>query len=247
MTMLPTTLDQPHLRVLSAHGTLDGATYLAVRDGILKAAVDQPRAVVIDVTGLTVNPPSAWAVFTAARWLVSSWPDVPIILVCEHQSGRDAIARNGITRYVPVYSHVDEAVEAVARGHPAGRRHARASLQRGDDIRADARRFAADTLASWQCRDLVSVAGTVAWVLVDNVLAHTESVPVMTVEELAGNVTIAVADDSSSAPVRHEHSTGGTDVVSGLSIVSALTRRWGSLPTGSGKTVWAVIGPENRL
>ena len=35
--------------------------------------------------------------------------------------------------------------------------------------------------------------------------------------------------------------------VSGLAIVDALSRAWGSTPTSSGKTVWAVIGPENQL
>ena len=41
-------------------------------------------------------------------------------------------------------------------------------------------------------------------------------------------------------------SAEGIDV-SGLAIVSALSRAWGSTPTSSGKTVWAVIGPENQL
>jgi hypothetical protein len=36
-------------------------------------------------------------------------------------------------------------------------------------------------------------------------------------------------------------------VPSGLHIVGALCRAWGNAPTSSGKTVWAVIGPENRL
>lgn len=35
--------------------------------------------------------------------------------------------------------------------------------------------------------------------------------------------------------------------VSGLAIVAALSRAWGSSPTSSGKTVWAIIGPENQL
>ena len=238
----------PHVGLLSARGILNGATYRTLRDGIVKAALDAPRAVVVDVSALTVDPPSAWSVFTAARWLVSVWPDVPIMLVCDHQRGRDAIVHNGVARYVPVYADADGATAAAAmRGSPGGRRHARTSLQRNEEGRTEARQFTAETLTAWHCQELVPVACTVAWVLVDNVLAHTESTPVITVEAMAGDVTIAVADGSTSPAVRHEYSTGGTDIVSGLSIVSALTRRWGALPTGAGKTVWAVIGPENRL
>ncbi|HEX4390659.1 MAG TPA: sulfate transporter, partial [Mycobacterium sp.] len=47
--------------------------------------------------------------------------------------------------------------------------------------------------------------------------------------------------------VRHEDPYRGGDPVSGLAIVASVCRAWGSMPTSSGKTVWAVIGPENRL
>lgn len=49
----------------------------------------------------------------------------------------------------------------------------------------------------------------------------------------------------------HHHvvcrSCGVAHTVSGLAIVAALSRSWGSTPTANGKTVWAVLGSENRL
>ena len=90
--------------VLTATGRLDAATYLTLRDTIVKAALDDARAVIVDVTELLVPQASAWAVFTSARWHVQRWPDVPILLVCAHTAGQNAAIRNGITRYVPVYS-----------------------------------------------------------------------------------------------------------------------------------------------
>ena len=98
--------------LLNVDGILDSTTYLPLRDQIIKAALDEPRAVVIDVSRLTVPSPSAWAVFTSARWHVEMWPDVPILLVCSHPEGRKIIERNGITRYVPVYPSTAEAIEA---------------------------------------------------------------------------------------------------------------------------------------
>lgn len=98
--------------LLNVDGILDSTTYLPLRDQIIKAALDEPRAVVIDVSPLTVPSPSAWAVFTSARWHVEMWPDVPILLVCSHPEGRKSIERNGITRYVPVYPSTAEAIEA---------------------------------------------------------------------------------------------------------------------------------------
>ena len=37
------------------------------------------------------------------------------------------------------------------------------------------------------------------------------------------------------------------DHAGGLSVVAALSRQWGNVPTSTGKTVWALIGPENCI
>jgi hypothetical protein len=83
-------------------------------------------------------------------------------------------------------------------------------------------------------------------VFVENVLEHTAGVPVMRLEAQGTTATIAVSDASNTPAVRLPSPAKGIDV-SGLAIVDALSRTWGSTPTGSGKTVWAVIGPENQL
>ena len=60
-------------------------------------------------------------------------------------------------------------------------------------------------------------------------------------------VTVAVEDSSHPRRVCEEATDGRTRVPSGLRIVAAMCRTWGNTPTPTGKTVWAVIGPENRL
>ena len=81
---------------------------------------------------------------------------------------------------------------------------------------------------------------------VENVLEHTGSVPLMRIETDGASATIAVSDDSTTPALRLPSPAQGIDV-SGLAIVDALSRAWGSTPTSTGKTVWAVIGPENQL
>jgi anti-anti-sigma factor len=232
--------------VLAAEGILDGSTYRTLRDTVVKSALDQPSGVVVDVTRLDAPSPSAWTVFTSARWHVSTWPDVPIVLVCAHERGRRVLQRNGITRYVPAFADLETAVAALARPAGSMRRRARTTIARPLG-RAEARRFVADSLHAWDADDMSPAAATVAWLLVDNALVHTLSDPVVIVEEFGGVITIAVEDASSSPAMRHESAGGGTDVVSGLAIVNSMTRIWGSAPTSTGKTVWAVLGPENRL
>jgi hypothetical protein len=83
--------------------------------------------------------------------------------------------------------------------------------------------------------------------LVENVLQHTAWAPVLVLESDGEAVTISVRDDSSIPAARHEDPHLGGDRVSGLAIVASVCHTWGSTPMPSGKTVWAVVGPENQL
>lgn len=60
--------------VLRLVGVLDDSTYGRVRDAVIKAAIDRPGAVIIDIDGLKVRSDRALAVFTSARWHVRSGP-----------------------------------------------------------------------------------------------------------------------------------------------------------------------------
>jgi hypothetical protein len=234
--------------VLTVEGVFDGSTYLPLRDAIIKAAIDNAGAVVIDVTELTVPVPSAWAVFTSARWHLGQWPQVPVVLVCSSSSGREALVRNAVARYVPVYPTRAEAVTALATSGNAGiRRRARTELPRGLASVARSRELAAEWLAAWSRPDLISVTKLIVTVLIENVLVHTHSAPVLRLECKGDPVTVAVEDESAEPAVRRELPTHGVDDVSGLAIVAALCREWGNSPSPTGKSVWAVIGPENRV
>jgi hypothetical protein len=233
--------------VLAAHGVLDTNTYRTLRDKIIKAALEEPSAVVVDVTRLSVPAESAWAVFTSARWHVGRWPEVPVMLVCEHPAGRLAITRNGVARYVPVFSAVSAAVEAtsdVAAWRYLRRTHANlpadlSSLRRSRDL-------VEEWLTAWSQTDLIPAAKVVVTAFVENVLQHTDSPPGVRLETDGSAVTVAVENASRQPPSLSEDLTA-RDRPTGLKLVAALCRMWGNAPTPSGKTVWAVLGPENCL
>jgi len=247
-SVLSITAEAPaEVAVLTAAGVLDGTTYLRVRDAIIKAALDEPSAVIVNVTALSVPAASAWSVFTSARWHISTWPDVPVFLVCAHQAGRDAIARNGVARYVPVYSSIDGALDALAERRPGKpRRRARAHLSASLASLRRSREVVAECLTAWSMTEFIPVTKVIVTAFVENVLQHTDSEPQMRLETDGVTVTVAVEDASHKSAGLREHSTGTTGP-SGLGIVAALCRVWGNAPTAGGKTVWAVIGPENRL
>jgi hypothetical protein len=230
-----------------ASGTLDSSTYRELRNMIVKAALDEPDAVIVDVSQLEVPSPSALAVFTSARWHVTTWPDVPILLACSRDDLRSAIRTRGITRYVPAYSTVNAALESVSQIRTTIRRRARVELPAVDSSAAMARTLVSEWLTKWDHPALIPTASTVATIFIENVLAHTDSAPALIIEHKGDTLTVAVEDNSQRLANRHEDPQRGSDVVSGLAIVAALSRVWGSTPTATGKTVWAVVGPENAL
>jgi hypothetical protein len=233
--------------MLTASGILDTTSYLLLRDRIIKEALEEPQAVIIDVSELRVPAESAWAVFTSARWHVGRWPEVPIALVCEHVAGRNAIARNGVGRYVPVYATVESAITALSRAGPRPyRRRARADLPAELTSLRRSRELVAEWLTAWSQADMIPVAKIIVTTLVENVLAHTDSPPAIRLETDGVAVTVAV-EDTSRVPAGMREAFCVNLAPSGLHIVSALCRMWGNSPTPAGKTVWVVIGPENRL
>jgi hypothetical protein len=139
-------------------------------------------------------------------------------------------------------------MDALSRRHTQPvRQRRRAELPATGSSVARSRQLMAEWLTEWGYPELISVAKLVVTVFVENVLQHTQSEPVVRLEACRGGVTIAVADGSSTPAARRERSKRGGDEVSGLAIVASLCRSWGSAPTSTGKTVWAVIGSENRL
>lgn len=233
--------------VLVVEGELDSSTYRTVRDAVIKAAIDEPHAVIVDINRLHAPSASAWSVFTSARWHVSVWPDVPILLVCAERRVQQEITALGVDRYVPVHSTLELALDAVRGQTLQVRRRARTELARNISSLDIARSVVTDWLTQWDIREVIPLAATVATVFIENVLDHTESAPALIVESYQDGVTVAVEDGSFHLPGRHEDANRGADIVSGLAIVSALCRVWGAIPTSSGKTVWGSVGPEDHL
>nr|WP_156657559.1 STAS domain-containing protein [Mycobacterium kyorinense] len=233
--------------LLTIDGVLDSSTYLKLRDAIIKAALDEPRAVLVDVNALDVPASSAWSVFTSARWHVSTWPDVPIVLVCGDADRRTTISRIGVTRYVPVHATVEAALNALPVEGRQARRRARVELPASLASLRRARDLVGEYLTAWSQTELIPVATVVVNVFVENVLQHTASTPVLVLETNGATVTVSVQDCSTTPAARREDPFRGGERVSGLAIVAAVSCAWGSTPTPSGKAVWAVVGPENKL
>lgn len=239
------TKDFEQARVLTVDGVLDAETYVPLRETIVSATLDEPPALIVDITGLSVREDLAWAVFTSARWQIAEWPDVPIGLVTHHEQDRHSLHRNGITRHVPAYATLESAfAELTADGQRRYRRRARASIAAQHTSIRRCRELTAQWLAEWARTDFTHVASLIAAELVEAALAATDKAFTLRLETDGSTVSVVVQHVGIANPVRRE---SNRDNVSGLDLVAANSRGWGTYTTLSGNTMWAVVGPENRF
>ncbi len=236
--------ERDDVRVLTIDGVLDCTTFRSVRDSIIKAALDDVSAVIADVSGLQVPSLSALAVFTSARWQLSRWPGVPLLLVCGHPAGRHALVRNGVTRYVAVHDDVATALAATGApdNHPVWRR-VREELPTEPCAVERAHALIIDCLLEWSHQGLIAAAKAIAQELVNNAFEHTVGTVELLLEDGGSTVTVAVADDS-TLPASVPEPTSDRPK-SGLELVRTVSRAWGSVPSLNGKTVWATIADED--
>jgi hypothetical protein len=239
------TTDVDDARVLTVDGVLNATTYLPMREAIVKAALDEPRIVIIDVSWLTVREEPAWAVFTSARWQIAEWPGVPIGLVSSHAQDRNSLHRNGITRYVPLYATVKLALSELSLDlEQRYRRRGRASIPAGRSSTRSCRELTVQWLSEWSRIDFIQVASLVATELVEAALAVTDTEFLLRLETDGSTVSVAVQHVGIANPVQRK---SAHDKVSGLDLVAANSRTWGTYTTLSGNTIWAGVGPENRF
>lgn len=231
--------------VLTPDGVLDSSTYRSLRDDVVQAAVGEPRAVIVDIGSLSVPADASWSVFSSARWIVDGWPNTPIMLVCSCPDTRSAFGRTGASRSIPVYPTISKALATLHRDD-AKRYRTRVALPADVSSLRRARELVETWLTVWSHPDLIPVTQVIITALVENVLQHTDSRPDVRLETDGATVTVAV-DDASRVQASLRESPTHAGQPWGLRIVNALCRQWGNAPTRSGKTVWVIVGQENRI
>jgi anti-anti-sigma regulatory factor len=224
--------------VIEPHGVLDVASYGDLRNTMVKAAIDEPRAVIIDLDGLSVPDRWALALFSSVSDQLAQWPGVPLLLSATREGQRDLLDRYRLARFVPVYSSVLDAVAAI--DDPPPRRIARRKLPNKLASASLVRRFVLDVCSTWPVAAHTEDAMMIANEFVENTLLHTYCAPSLRLELRRGLLTIAVYDDDPMPARLVEPEQPGRR--RGLVLVSRLSRLWGCSPTlAGGKVVWAVL------
>ena len=228
--------------IVTARGVLDVGTSAALRNYLVKVGAEQPSAVLVDLAGLDIRSPAVTAVFVTAHEELARWPGVPMVLVAAGDEAAEVLARQRLSRFVPVERNEADAVAAA--GEPPVRLIDGVLLPNSPGSVEIARRFVRDSCALWGQSALADEAAALLGELVANVVTHTTSMARVRVELRRGLLSVAVYDDDPTPP-RPRTAGDGNGAVGGergLALIDRTATAWGCLPTlRGGKVVWSTL------
>ncbi|MDW5327919.1 STAS domain-containing protein [Plantactinospora sp. KLBMP9567] len=218
-------------------GELTLGTAISVRLKLLRCLAEQPDALVVDLTLLTVVDGTALSVFTVVACQASLWPDTPLSL-CAPNSATAEMLASGVYGPLRIFDSVASAL--TAEPDQLGPSISEVLLPVSGAARR-ARHLVTECCLRWDLPDLVGPANFVATELVANAITHARTMIGLSVS-LRRYLLVAVRDGSDAHP-RLAVTSSPLDPATGrgLLLVDRIAHRWGSLPFDGGKVVWAAL------
>ncbi len=177
--------------VVRPHGLLSLSTATSLRDVLLKAAAEEPRGLVCDLS-LAGATREGLTVLHVVADQVADWPASPMVVVaCDPVVVRH-LERLGLLRRLAVVPALDEAAAALRRSPHLLR--ATIELPPTLDAPAAARAFVGAALTRWQVPAVVEGAQWVVSELVTNAVMHARTDLAVRVALAGRRVNLSVAD-----------------------------------------------------
>ncbi|MER7420756.1 ATP-binding protein [Micromonospora peucetia] len=228
------------MTVVRLRGGLDLGTMRTVHTALDGCLADQPDALVVDLTDVTVRDPLALSVFAATARRAAGWPAVPVVLCAPPPEAADWLAQSTACRVLPVRR---DCAEATRVANAAAAPRLRARLEPVAEACRRARELVTDACVRWHLPEAVGPASLVLSELVGNVVRHAGTPMRVTLTLRRPYLHLTVTDGSRTA-VRAGSPGLRAEGGRGLMLVRELAQRWGSVPVGDGKVVWAML-PAN--
>jgi anti-anti-sigma regulatory factor/anti-sigma regulatory factor (Ser/Thr protein kinase) len=224
--------------VVRVTGTLDLRGSGALQEFLLGCLTDQPAALVVDLSGLSVADDLALTPLPTVARHAAQWPGAELLLCRASPGIARALDRAGVN--LRVCRDRQEAL-AVAASRPAPRR-----LRQHLPVSVDAPRQARDLIAraatTWRLPpEPTQIAQVIATELVTNAVWHARTPMEVSVVLRDGLLRMAVCDGHPSPPRRQTIMADRADHGRGLQLVDGLAAAWGWVPIPGGKVVWASV------
>ncbi|XVV09016.1 ATP-binding protein [Actinoplanes sp. CA-131856] len=222
--------------IVRLSGALALTDVAEVHTRLLKTLAEQPEALLLDVSEMTVDQPLALAVFTAASRQAARWPGIPVLIYGARPPVHELLTGPAYHR-LPVYADVGAAREQVVGSLPA----LSEELLPVTGAPGHARDVATDACLRWDLPGLIAPASLIANELVSNVVDHAHTMMTLRLTLRPRYLNIAVRDGSPSEPLRPGPSGADLNRGRGLLLVDASAHAWGWMPSADGKVVWASL------
>ncbi|GAA4603892.1 anti-anti-sigma regulatory factor [Actinoplanes octamycinicus] len=231
-----TTTEREGCAIVGVDGRLDLAAAPGLRTALLKCLAEQPRALLVDLSRMSLGDGTSPAVFTAVTRLATDWPGTPVLL-CAPRPEVALLLGRGRFGSLQVRPDVDGAILEVRRNGAAAPMITDQLLPAVGAAR-HARDLAAEACVRWGVPHLVGPVSVIATELVSNAVEHAGTMITIQFVRRARYLHVVVRDGSPAIPVA---ASDGTDRGRGLLLVESLAVRWGTLPARDGKVVWATL------
>lgn len=220
--------------VVRLAGVLDATAAPVIRAALLDVLGDQPEALVVDASELTVDRPEHSAVLADVARETVAWPAAGLVVCTPHPTPQLA----GLT----VCGTPEEAFAALGAPDPGGFERV-TGLEPALGAARRARELVNAACERWRLAHLAADAGIVLSEMVNNVVAHARTEMAVLLRRHGPTISVAVRDRSPRIP----RFTGSPVPVTsyggrGLLLIDAVADSWGSLALPGGKVVWACLG-----
>jgi anti-sigma regulatory factor (Ser/Thr protein kinase)/anti-anti-sigma regulatory factor len=234
------------LATVRLHGSVRADTAPILRAAVLKTLTDEPAAVIIDVSAVTVDD-LGLAVFPMLARAAAAWPGTKLIITRADPRLVRRLRATAAAYLLVIAASDDEARAAATKDTSPSmlREHLPSGPAAVTVARALVRRICEVSPVS----DLVDEAELVISELVTNAMLHGLPPLSLTVSRRPKFLYLAVRDSNPAEP-----RIGGGDTTwpdgrnggRGLMVVEALALAWGCTPTADGKVVWATMRSRNQ-
>lgn len=244
-----TTMSQPLLTydvdqafptsLVRLQGSLTSGGVAHGRNALLNCLAHQPASLLIDVARLRELDGAGAQMLLDVGRRNARWPAATLIVYPVTAPLNEQLRRAGVGRYATLCASELEAL-ARAENEPAPLR-ADHQLSPGVEAAARARAAIARTCRHWGLPHAISTAQVVASELVNNARRNGSGPLDLTVTYRADKLVISVHDDDPRPPRQWAPLRDADEAGRGLLLLDAFAASWGTLPTATGKAIWAVV------
>lgn len=238
------------LVLLTIAGRWDRTLWALSTERLHTCLAEHPEALIVDLSELDDPTAASAPTWVAAQKAAATMnppvqlalcipPDLPLA---------DHMQRLGARYYLPVYAKVRQARVAIASRLPLTER-LNLTLGPEPDAPSLARNLVSDACLAWDRIELLHPARSVMSELVNNAIEHARTEMTVVVSLRGAGIHLSVADGVADPPrllklSRVRRGQPLDERGRGLQVVGALAVAWGTLPTRTGKVVWATLQPR---